>query len=110
MVAETKKEQKKVGEGNVITRTLSTVRTYFGEVRSELNKVSWPDREDVVRLTRIVLAVTVVSSLVMGALSVLFSLLTEYGIQFPLIFVVLFAVIIAGTIYLFRRDSQKAGY
>lgn len=106
MAADAKKKKAKSEEGSF----LSGITTYFKEVRSELKKVSWPERDDVVRLTRIVLLTTVVSSLVLGAMSVLFSLYVEEGLKFPIIFVAVFvgAVLITG--YLFRRDNTKVSY
>jgi preprotein translocase SecE subunit len=115
-VNEVKKERKKPkvkeggSTGNVVTNTLTNVRAYFTDVRAELNKVSWPDRADVIRLTRIVLLVTVLSSLALGAIAILFSELVRYGVEYPIIFVVIFAAVIGATIFLFRRDSQKTGY
>jgi preprotein translocase SecE subunit len=117
MAAETKKERKATKskeEGNFLTNTITNIRTYFGEVRSELNKVSWPERADVIRLTRIVLLVTIISGLFLGAISIFFSKLVEFGIESGtnnwLVFVVIFLVIIGITIYWFRRDNQKTGY
>ena len=112
---EVKKERKKTkvkegGTGNVVTNTITNIRTYLSDVRSELNKVSWPERDDVIRLTRIVLLVTILSALTLGTISILFSELIKYGIQWPIIFVVIFVAVIATTIYLFRRDSQKSSY
>ena len=109
MAAETKNERKKgkQKEGNSI---ISGVRTYISEVRTEINKVTWPERPDIIRLTRIVLIVTVVSGLVLGALSLFFSEFIQIGLEFPIIFVVTFAAIIAITIYMFQRDKQKVGY
>ena len=109
MATETKKERKKgkQTEGNSF---INGVRTYLSEVRTELNKVTWPERDDVVRLTRIVLIVTIVSGLVLGLLSLIFSELIKYGLDLPIIFVVIFAAIIAITIYMFQRDKQKVGY
>lgn len=46
---------------------------YFKEVRAELRKVVWPTRQTTLRLTGIVLAVTVVMSAAMGLLDFLFS-------------------------------------
>ena len=113
MAAETKGESKKSQkknkpkEGNSF---ISGARTYLQEVRTELNKVSWPDRPDVIRLLWIVMAVTVASGLVLGGLSIAFSELIKVGVQFPVVFVVIFAAIIGVTIYMFQRDSQKTGY
>ena len=71
---EIKKDRKKAkvkeggSTGNVVTNTITNIRTYLSDVRAELNKVSWPDRADVIRLTRIVLLVTVLSSLAFRAI------------------------------------------
>jgi len=45
-------------------------------VRGELLKVAWPNREEVNRLTRIVLAVTALAAVVLGAVSFVFGALT----------------------------------
>ena len=57
-----------------------------------------------------VLLVTILSSLALGAIAILFSELVRYGVEYPIIFVVIFAAVIGTTIFLFRRDSQKTGY
>lgn len=107
MATETKKGRKKEG-GNFLTG----VRTYFTEVRTELNKVSWPTRDDVQHLTVVVLAVTIASSIALGFLSFILSLVVnDYGMQYPIILGVLFVIIVAGTIWSFSRDaSSKGGY
>lgn len=46
---------------------------WFRETRAELAKVSWPSREEGLRLTGIVIVVTVVSALVIFAVDSLFS-------------------------------------
>lgn len=115
MAAETKERRKKSKEKVEETAAaspsiISRIRTYISEVRSELLKVSWPDREEVIKLTRIVLLVTIISSLLLGALSLALTLLVEYGVNMPIIFIVIFAGIILGTVYMFRRGNQKVSY
>ncbi|MDQ7033981.1 MAG: preprotein translocase subunit SecE [Anaerolineae bacterium] len=46
MATETKKDRKKSKskDGNFLTSMMDGTRTYIGEVRSELKKVSWPER------------------------------------------------------------------
>ena len=107
MATETKKGRKKEG-GNFLTG----IRTYLSEVRTELNKVSWPSQDDVRRLTIVVLIVTVASSLFLGALSAILTIVVnEYGMQYPIILGVLFLLIVAGTIWAFSRESSsKGGY
>jgi preprotein translocase subunit SecE len=49
--------------------------TFFSEVRSELSKVTWPKRNEVVRLTSIVLLVSVIVGFYVGGLDYLFTTL-----------------------------------
>ena len=46
---------------------------YFRETRAELRKVTWPSREEALRLTGIVLATTVGFSLFLGIVDYLLS-------------------------------------
>jgi preprotein translocase subunit SecE len=46
---------------------------YLRETRGELRKVTWPTREEAQRLTAIVLGVTLMMALFLGALDFLFS-------------------------------------
>ncbi len=48
---------------------------YFKETRAELRKVTWPTRTQAINLTLIVLAVTVVMALFLGAFDLLFATL-----------------------------------
>lgn len=109
MATETKKSRKKES-GNFLTG----IRTYFSEVRTELNKVSWPSRDDIRRLTVVVLIVTAVTSILLGALSlILGQIMNEWGMQYPIILGVLFIAITVVTLWSFSRDgssSKKSGY
>ncbi|MGA2910970.1 MAG: preprotein translocase subunit SecE [Candidatus Microgenomates bacterium] len=52
--------------------------TFFSEVRSELSKVTWPKRDEVVRLTLIVFLVSGIVGVYVGILDYLFtSVLTK---------------------------------
>jgi preprotein translocase subunit SecE len=53
---------------NVIVRT-------FREVRSEMKKVVWPTREETTRLTIVVIAISVVISLILFAADSVFQIL-----------------------------------
>ena len=46
---------------------------YWRETVGELRKVSWPSRDDTVRLTKIVLIVLAAMSILLGTLDFLFS-------------------------------------
>jgi preprotein translocase subunit SecE len=48
---------------------------YFKETRAELRKVNWPTRKQATNLTLIVLAVTVVMAIFLGAVDLLFTTL-----------------------------------
>ncbi len=48
---------------------------YFRETRAELRKVTWPTREEVTRLTLIVLAVTAFMAALLGAIDYIFAAL-----------------------------------
>ena len=93
-------------EGNFITRPLRGVSEYFEGVRAEMQKVVWPTREDVQRLTWIVLVTMVISSIVLGAISLVFTELFALGISAPAIFAVLFVVVVGVFIY-YRAPEQS---
>lgn len=88
---------------------LGGIRTYLTEVRNELNKVSWPSREDVMNLTRIVLIVTAITSVGLGLLSIgLTIFLDQFGLDNPLILAILFVAITLGTWWQFRKGESKS--
>lgn len=60
----------KTKDENVLVR-------YFREVRAELNKVTWASTEQAVNLTLVVVAVTVVISLFLGFLDLIFGRFVE---------------------------------
>ena len=50
---------------------------FFGEVVSELKKVTWPSREETTRLTMLVIAVAVSIGSVLGLIDRVFSVLLD---------------------------------
>ena len=52
---------------------LTSVLKYLKEVRGEMNLVSWPTRNQTIRLTGLVIIVSIVVGLVTGALDYLFT-------------------------------------
>jgi preprotein translocase subunit SecE len=46
---------------------------FFGEVKSELSKVTWPTRNEVIRLTLIVFAVSAIIGVYVGSLDYVFT-------------------------------------
>jgi preprotein translocase subunit SecE len=95
-------------QGNVITRRSNSVMDYVQGVRDELAKVTWPTREEVVRLGRIVVLVTVVMAIVLGAISFGFTLLFRVGLDNPILFLIFFVVV--GVIgFLLTRYMRSEG-
>jgi len=56
-------------------KIIERVNEYFRDTRGELRKVTWPTRSQATNLTLIVLAVTVVMALFLGAVDLLFATL-----------------------------------
>ena len=52
---------------------ITGIRSYLTESWSELRKVAWPTRETVVRLTLLVIAVSIVVGAYIGVLDVVFN-------------------------------------
>lgn len=95
-------------EGNFITRPIRGLVGYLEGVRAEIQKVVWPTREETRRLTTIVLSVTIIAALVLGAVSFVFNELFVLGLKSPVIFAVLF-VIALGVFFYYLRQSNKRG-
>jgi preprotein translocase subunit SecE len=58
---------------NFFVRTYNSLRKYFQETIGELRKVHWPTREEAWFLTRIVIIVVVIMSILLGGLDYIFS-------------------------------------
>lgn len=54
---------------------------FLKEVKGELTKVTWPTRKEVIRLTIIVIAVSVVVGIYIGGLDIIFTKLTDLIIK-----------------------------
>jgi len=101
------KKTKNEPQGNAITSPLYATLDYFSNVRSELNKVSWPSREDTRHLTILCINVTIASALFLGLLSVILTEFIQIGLA-PGNSWMLLAVIVAmvgGAVYAIRRGS-----
>lgn len=94
-------------QGNAITRPLFAVFDYFNNVRAEMNKVSWPSREDTRRLTILCINVTIASALFLGGLSVILTQYMELGLAPGNAWLLILAILvmIAGAAYAMRRGS-----
>jgi preprotein translocase subunit SecE len=100
-------EEAKV-EGNFLTRRVRGLRDYIEGVRSEVQKIVWPTREETRRLTIIVLTTTIIASIVLGIISLLFNQYIAIGIQQPtLIFGISFLVVLGIFVYYLRRSNRR---
>lgn len=79
---------------------------YIQGVRSELDKVAWPSREQVIGLFRVVVFVTIVSAAVLGLVAFLFNELFAIGLQNPIVFVVFGLAVAATVFYVMRRNAE----
>lgn len=100
-------EEAKV-EGNFITRRVRGLREYIEGVRSEVQKIVWPTRAETRRLTIIVLTTTIIASLVLGIISLLFNEYIIIGIQQPgLVFGISIVAVIVVFAYYLRRSNRR---
>ncbi len=63
-----------MGRANIVKTENALVR-YFRDTRAEIAKVTWPTREEGMRLTWVVTVVTVVAAIVLFGIDSLFSLI-----------------------------------
>jgi preprotein translocase subunit SecE len=54
------------------------IQRWFQETRSELRKVVWPTREEALRLTYVVLGISLAMGLLLGAVDLLLSALVSW--------------------------------
>lgn len=59
----------------------NAVVRYFKDTRAELAKVTWPTREEGIRLTTVVLVVTTVSAILLFGIDSIFSLIVALLLQ-----------------------------
>lgn len=105
-----RRRQEEEDDGNIIERTSGGLSEYIQGVRTELDKVAWPSREETKRLTIIVLATLITSALILGIISAAFTELFRIGLGEPLIlFAVIAAAVIAG-FFVFRANGRRANY
>lgn len=96
--------------GNLATRTVGGLRGYFEGVRSELEKVVWPTREEWRRLTVIVLITLIASALALGAVSFIFTELFRIGLANPIILIGAMLIAVAGGFIIYRYNSSRTSY
>ena len=74
--------------GNILRKPTSPTATrpkrglfqFFGEVVGELKKVTWPTREEAVRLTLLVIAVSAATGFALGFVDIIFTRLLDFVI------------------------------
>lgn len=96
-------------EGNIVVRSVGGIREYFEGVQSEINKVSWPTREETRRLSIIVLVSTLISSLVLGVITLAYSELFRIGVNQPALFLAFFVGVLIVGFVLYRRANRSSG-
>ncbi len=62
---------------SLLNKEMKPVLSFFSEVRLELSKVTWPKRDEVIKLTVIVLLVSGMVGLYVGGLDYLFTKILE---------------------------------
>ena len=96
-------------KGNFITRFFRGIANYFVDTRAELQKVTWPTRQETLRLSGIVLAVTAVFSVALGLLDYLYGELFRIGFSSPIVFVIFgvaLVIVVGGSTLMLRRRGS----
>ena len=95
---------------STITSPFRSISEYWEGVRSEMAKVIWPTREETQRLATIVLVVTIVSSVVLGLLSLIFSAIIAAGLNSPLVvFGAIFLLAVVAFGFYLRSSNRGSG-
>ncbi len=87
--AKKKKEKKKAREGKVIpfvakkptrrrANIFRSVVNYFSDVKSELKKVTWPNRQEIITSTIVVVVVVIAFTLFIGIIDEVFIRLVKF--------------------------------
>lgn len=95
--------------GNFLTRPIFGFIDYLRDVRAELDKVTWPTREDTIRLTRIVLATTIAASILLGIISAIFTELFIIGLRTPALLFAVIVLMVGGAVYAIMRSNRSSG-
>lgn len=70
-----------MSRSTAVPRSDNAIVRYFKETRAEIGKVTWPTREEGIRLTVVVLIVTTIAALALFAVDSLFSYLITLFLQ-----------------------------
>ena len=55
----------------------SKLKTYFSETKTELKRVVWPSRQETLKMTLVIIGISAVVAVFLGALDILFQYLLE---------------------------------
>ena len=103
-----RRQEEEVDNRSLPVRVRDNVVGYFEGVRSELDKVVWPTREEARRLTTIVLVTLVVSSIVLGGIAVIFTELFRIGLSQPVILLAVVLLALGAGVYVWRSQSRHS--
>lgn len=101
------REEEEADEGGILQRTSGGLIGYLQGVRSEIGKVSFPTREETIRLTTIVLIALIVASLILGAISLMFTELFRIGLDQPMLLLGFMVITVAVGFFLNRFMSSR---
>ena len=79
MVPESGKKlaQKKEKKPNIFVRAGKRIARWFREMKSELKKVVWPSRKQIINNTLIVIAFVAIAAIVVGGVDILLTTLVD---------------------------------
>ena len=107
---EVEEDKSESGIVSGITSPFRSMAEYWEGVRSELQKVIWPTREETQRLATIVLVVTIISSIVLGLLSLIFTAIIAAGLNSPLVvFGGIFVLAVVAFGFYLRSSNRGTG-
>lgn len=104
-------EEKPQQSGSLIARTTQGLSEYFQGVRSELQKVTWPTRDDVRRLGIIVIVALIISAIALGLISAAFTEMFRVGFENPVILLGFMLIVgVIGVVYYWMQNRRSSTY
>ncbi|NDJ62596.1 MAG: preprotein translocase subunit SecE [Chloroflexi bacterium] len=101
--------QEETGRSNFLVRFVRGLGEYFEGVQSELGKVSWPTRQETIRLTRIVIVTLIITSLALGGISLAFTELFRIGLSTPIILIGFMTISVGLGLFINYRRNRRGG-
>jgi preprotein translocase SecE subunit len=107
-------EESGIGRVPVIGGVIDDLTTYFRGVYSEMQKVTWPTRDETFNLTRIVLAVTIAFAVSLGLIDTFYTWWFREGVEDTVLFLLIGAIVAAilGGLawFIFYRAEDRVAY